>query len=196
MTQPQPQKGAWVIVTMMFIFMGINFADKAVLGLTAVPIMKELHLTPKDYGLIASSFFLLFSLSGIMVGFLVNRFQTRWALLAMGLIWALSQFPVLGSASFETLIACRVVLGAGEGPAYAVALHAAYKWLPNEKRTLPTSIISQGATVGPLVALPLPSMGHRPVFLALGLRCSWNCRSDLERSVASRWARRHAARNN
>ncbi len=154
MTQAQPQKGAWLIVTMMFFFMFINFADKAVLGLTAVPIMKELNLTPKEYGLVASSFFLLFAISSVSVGFLVNHIQSRWALFVMGLIWALSQFPVLGSASFATLIACRVALGAGEGPAYAVALHAAYKWLPNEKRTLPTAIISQGSTVGVLVALP------------------------------------------
>ena len=56
-----PQKGAYFTVTMLFFFMFINFADKAVLGLTAVPMMKELDLTPKEFGLIASSFFLLFA---------------------------------------------------------------------------------------------------------------------------------------
>jgi hypothetical protein len=36
-----------------------------------------------------------------------------------------------------------------------VALHAVYKWYPNEIRTLPTAIIIQGGGVGVLVALPL-----------------------------------------
>jgi MFS family permease len=36
-----------------------------------------------------------------------------------------------------------------------VALHSAYKWFPNEHRTLPTAIIAQGAAVGVVLALPL-----------------------------------------
>jgi MFS family permease len=36
-----------------------------------------------------------------------------------------------------------------------VALHSAYKWFPNELRTLPTAIVVQGGAVGILVALPL-----------------------------------------
>jgi MFS family permease len=133
----------------------INFADKAVIGIAAVPIMRDLQLSPRQFGLIGSSFFLLFSLSAIVTGFIVNRFQTRWALLVMGLIWALTQFPMLGTVGFTTLIACRVALGAGEGPAYPVALHSAYKWFPNELRTLPTAVIAQGAGIGIMVALPL-----------------------------------------
>jgi MFS transporter, ACS family, D-galactonate transporter len=62
---------------------------------------------------------------------------------------------MLGTVGFTTLLACRVALGAGEGPAYPVALHAAYKWFPNELRTLPTAILVQGGAVGIMVALPL-----------------------------------------
>jgi MFS family permease len=36
-----------------------------------------------------------------------------------------------------------------------VALHSAYKWFPNELRTLPTAIVVQGAGIGIMVALPL-----------------------------------------
>ena len=153
--QTETPKGAWLIVALLFLFMLINFADKAVIGIAAVPIMKELQLSPRQFGLIGSSFFLLFSLSAIVTGFVVNRVQTRWALLVMGLVWALTQFPMLGSVGFATLVACRVALGAGEGPAYPVALHSAYKWFPNELRTLPTAVIAQGAGIGIMVALPL-----------------------------------------
>src|SRR6516164_8893824 len=138
-------KEAWLLVGLLFLFMLINFADKAVIGIAAVPIMRDLQLSPRQFGLIGSSFFLLFSVSAIVTGFIVNRVQTRWALLAMGLVWALTQFPMLGTVGFATLVACRVALGAGEGPAYPVALHSAYKWFPNELRTLPTAIVAQGA---------------------------------------------------
>lgn len=135
--------------------MVVNFADKAVIGIAAVPIMQELKITPSQFGLIGSSFFLLFALSAIVTGFAVNRVQTRWVLLAMGLVWALTQFPMMGAAGFGTIVACRIALGAGEGPAVPVALHSAYKWFPNELRTLPTALIVQGGAVGIMVALPL-----------------------------------------
>jgi MFS family permease len=38
---------------------------------------------------------------------------------------------MLGTIGLGTLIACRIILGAGEGPAYPVALHATYKWFPD-----------------------------------------------------------------
>ena len=146
---------AWIVVVLLFTFMVINFADKAVIGIAAVPIMRDLELGPRQFGLVGSSFFLLFAVSSVATGFLVNRVQTRWVLLVLGLIWALTQFPMLGSVGFETLIACRIALGAGEGPASPVALHSAYKWFPNERRTLPTAAIVQGGAIGVVVALPL-----------------------------------------
>jgi ACS family D-galactonate transporter-like MFS transporter len=153
--RPIAQKGGWAIVALLFFFMMINFADKAIIGLAGVPIMKELNLTPKEFGLVNSSFFFLFSLSAIITGFIVNHVQSRWALLAMALIWSLTQFPLVGTASLATLIACRIVLGAGEGPAYPVALHALYKWFPNELRTLPTAVFAQGASIGVVLAIPI-----------------------------------------
>jgi MFS family permease len=155
MAKPEPQKGGWIIVALLFLFMLINFVDKAIIGLAGVPIMKELGLTPKQFGLVNSSFFFLFSLSAIVTGFIVNHIQARWALLVMALIWALTQFPMAGTVGLGGLIACRVALGAGEGPAYPVALHATYKWFPNELRTLPTAVIAQGAAIGVVIAIPV-----------------------------------------
>jgi MFS family permease len=151
----RPPKEAWVIVALLFLFMLVNFADKAVIGIAAVPIMNELQLSPRQFGLLGSSFYLLFAVSAIVTGFIVNRVETRWALLVMGLVWALTQFPMIGTVGFATIAACRITLGVGEGPAYPVALHSTYKWFPNELRTLPTAIVAQGAGIGILVALPL-----------------------------------------
>ena len=154
-TVSRASREAWLVVALLFLFMAINFADKAVIGIAAVPMMRDLKLTPSQFGLIGSSFYLLFSVSAIATGFVVNRVQTRWVLLALGLVWALTQFPMLGTVGFGTVVACRIVLGAGEGPAAPVALHSAYKWFPNELRTLPTAVIVQGGGIGIMVALPL-----------------------------------------
>ncbi|TAI60122.1 MFS transporter [Bradyrhizobium sp. Leo170] len=151
--QPTP-KGAWKITFLLFLFMLVNFADKIVVGLAGVPIMTELKLDPEQFGLLGSSFFFLFSISAIVVGFIVNRVETRWVLLVLALIWALAQFPMVGTIGFTTLLICRIILGAGEGPAASVAAHAIFKWFPDEKRTLPIAILSQGSAFGVILAVP------------------------------------------
>ena len=152
MTEVLPQKGAWAIVALLFLFMLINFADKAIIGLAGVPIMADLNLSPRQFGLVGSSFFLLFSISAVVTGFVVNRVRSKWVLLTMGLFWALVQLPMIGTVGIELLIACRIVLGAAEGPAYPVALHALYKWFPDQKRAVPSAIVVQGGGIGVLVA--------------------------------------------
>jgi MFS transporter, ACS family, D-galactonate transporter len=151
--QPTP-KGAWKVTSLLFLFMLVNFADKIVVGLAGVPIMAELKLEPEQFGLLGSSFFFLYAVSAIVVGFIVNHIATRWVLLALALIWSLAQFPMVGTVGFTTLLICRIILGAGEGPGFAVALHAVYKWFPDEKRTLPTAILSQGSAFGVILAVP------------------------------------------
>src|ERR1700739_4858230 len=153
-TPKETPKGAWTVTFLLFLFMLVKFADKIVVGLAGVPIMAELNLEPEQFGLLGSSFFLLFSISAIVVGFIVNRIATRWVLLALAAVWALAQFPMVGTVSFTTLLICRVILGAGEGPAGAVAVHAIYKWFPDERRTLPTAVLSQGSAFGIILAVP------------------------------------------
>src|SRR6202047_3827938 len=99
-TQPTP-RGAWKMTFLLFLFMLVNFADKIVVGLAGVPIMTELKLEPLQFGLLGSSFFFLFSISAVVIGFVVNRVATRWVLLALAVIWALAQFPMVGTVGFS-----------------------------------------------------------------------------------------------
>ncbi|PVE23550.1 MFS transporter [Microvirga sp. KLBC 81] len=164
---------AWIAVGLLFLFMLINFADRAVLGLAAVPIMQELGLSHTQFGLIGASFFTLFSLGAVIGGFLVNRIAAKWVLAALAMIWSLCQLPMLLPVSMAALIANRIALGFGEGPAYPVAAHAAYKWFPNERRALPTSLIAIGALSGngivaPMVVFIIASWSWHAAFGLLG----------------------------
>lgn len=155
MVEQHTLKGAWRITALLFAFMMINFADKVIVGLAGAQIMADMKLTPREFGFVGSSFFFLFSIAAVATGFIVNHVRSKTVLLIMGLVWALVQFPMVGTVGVETLIACRIVLGAGEGPAYPVALHAVYKWFPNEKRAIPGAVVAQGAGVGVILTVPL-----------------------------------------
>ncbi|WP_405913581.1 MFS transporter [Streptomyces sp. NBC_00963] len=168
------RRRAWLVTALIVAFMVVNFADKSALGLAAVPVMADLHISNSTYGLVSSSFSLLFSLSGLVVGFFSSRLSSRLLLFVMGLLWAVAQLPVVVVATVPTLVAGRLLLGAAEGPAASMSMHALYKWFPPERRGLPSALQIGGAALGTLVAAPvvtwlISAFGWRSAFAALGV---------------------------
>lgn len=165
---------AWGIAALLFMFSMVNFLDKLVMGLAGVPIMREFHLTPSQYGALSSSFFFLYAISGLLVGlFVVQRISPKWLLVMLVLIWTLSQIPMVLGSSLAALYVGRILLGIGEGPATPSAYHALYGWFTSDRRNLPTSVLLAGIGTGFLVGSPVLShiiadYGWRAGFLFCG----------------------------
>ncbi|UIF86503.1 MFS transporter [Cupriavidus sp. UYPR2.512] len=152
MTMSYQPRRAWLTAMLLFFFLVVNAMDKMVVGLLAAPMMNELGLTPAQFGLVGSSFFWLFAVSGVLGGFLANRTPTSRLLIVMALAWSLCQIPLALSSSLAVLIVSRILLGFMEGPAAPVAIHACYKWFPDSRRNLPVAVLTQGAGIGIVLA--------------------------------------------
>jgi MFS family permease len=165
---------AWIIAWLLFLYSVVNFIDKLVMGLAAVPIMQEFGLKPAEYGALASSFFFLYAIAGLVVGlFVVRRVSTKTLLLLLVGIWTLSQLPMAFGSSLLALYAGRILLGLGEGPGTPSAYHALYGWFTSEQRNMPTSLLLAGVGVGFLIGSPvltslIASFGWRAGFLFCG----------------------------
>lgn len=146
---------AWLVIALLCLFMLINFADKVVVGLAGVDIMRDLGIDAAQFGIVQSSFFWLFACGSVVGGLLTGRVPARWLLAGVATIWVLSLLPLIWSASFGVLIATRMLLGFAEGPAAAMATATAHTWFPADKRALPSSIVTAGAGLGPLIAAPV-----------------------------------------
>ena len=128
--------------------MVVNFADKIVVGLAGVPIMTDLKLQPEQFGLLGSSFFFLYSLAAIVVGFIVNRVETRWVLLVLAAIWALAQFPDGGHDRFQHAADLpRLSSAPARDRPELWRFMRSTNGFPDEKRTLPTAILIAGIGV-------------------------------------------------
>lgn len=164
----------WVIALLM-LFTAINFADKSIIGLVAAPMMAELGLTVTEYGTISSAFYLLFSISAVVFGFLGNRVPGRWLLVGLAVVWSVAQLPVMiPAAGFGVLLATRVLLGAGEGPGVPLGMHVAFTWVAEHKRAFTAALLTVGSGLGVIVGSPLlnaliEAAGWRSPFLVLGV---------------------------
>lgn len=166
---------AYAIVLALFVFQTLNFFDKLAFGVSGVPMMHEFGLTPKQFGLIGAAFFLFFAIGGTVIGTcLVGRYRSKTILLVLAAVWTASQLPIAFTHSLQALIACRLLLGIGEGAALATAMTAAYEWFPAPRRNLPSAVILQGISAGFLIGGPfltyfVVTYGWRSCFLVCGL---------------------------
>ncbi|MEV6697485.1 MFS transporter [Streptomyces sp. NPDC051453] len=148
------RRQAWRATWLLLAFMLVNFADKAVLGLAAKPIMHDLHLTRTEFGAASTAFFSLFSLSALLVSFLTRKMSSTTMLLIMAFLWSAAQLPMAANLGFAALVGTRVLLGVAEGPAAPVALHHLFGWFPPKDRALPVAVVNAGAVAGIVVAGP------------------------------------------
>ncbi|MGK5508381.1 MFS transporter [Brevibacillus formosus] len=146
---------ARITMIMLFVLYMINYADKTIAGYSAVPIMTEFSLNEKEWGLVGSSFFWLFSIAGIVGAALSDRIGTKKMLAIMALSWTVIQFGAYAIAGLPMLVVARVLLGIGEGPFWATVVSHLNKWFPEEKRGLVYSTVNFGAFVGAVASAPM-----------------------------------------
>ncbi|HEV7168670.1 MAG TPA: MFS transporter [Micrococcaceae bacterium] len=164
----------WIITFSLLFLMMLNWADKAVLGIAAVPLMKQLGITPEQFGLVGSAMFLTFGVAQIVAAPIANKVSSKWILLALCLLWSLAQAPILLFASLPALWASRLLLGAGEGPLAPVLMHGIYKWFPEKKGATPAALASSGVTLGivafaPVLAWVIGQFGWQTAFAVLAI---------------------------
>lgn len=168
----QSRRRGWVIVALLFLVQVANYADKTVVGLASGSIMREFGLTPTQYGVVTGAFFSLYAFTGLLVAFLAApRFKPRSIMTVLLIVWSLVQLPVVLAGSFATLIACRVLLGMGEGAGTPTALNASHEWFRSEERDMPSAVILFGSTAGSMIAAPvltyvIQAFDWRAAFLA------------------------------
>nr|WP_283093773.1 MFS transporter [Burkholderia cenocepacia] len=136
---------AWSIATMLALMMLVNFLDKVVLGLVSVPMMRDLHLSPTQFGVIGGSLNWLFAVAAVAGGIAANRWPAKWLLFAMAAAWALLQLPMLVAGSIWVVIACRVLLGIGEAPRRRLRRTRSTSGFPIRGATCPSRCCTRAA---------------------------------------------------
>ena len=164
----------WIICGLLFFATTINYVDRQVLGILAVPLQREIGWSEADYGLVVTAFQAAYALAMLGSGRLIDRIGTRlgyvvaiawWSLAAMGHTLARSAFG-FGVARFA--------LGLGEAGNFPAAIKTVAEWFPRSERALATGLFNSGSNVGAIIGpLLVPWLvlrwGWRSAFLLTGV---------------------------
>lgn len=164
----------WIVLILLFFGAILNFADKSIIGLAAVPIMDELDLSYAEWGLVGSSYYWLYPVTGIFGAAWADKIGAKKVLIGLMIVWAVLQFGVLAIAALPLLIIYRVLLGSFEGPYSPIAYSHVHKWFPPKLRGFANSVIVSGGTVGAMIIAPvlvalITILGWKVAFATLGV---------------------------
>lgn len=77
-------------LALLFICWVVGFIDKSAINIAIIPISKELSLSSSQSGVIISGFFLAYSLTQLVGGYLVDRLGSRRILTGAVGLWSIA----------------------------------------------------------------------------------------------------------
>lgn len=126
----------WTVVIWLIIGGFINYLDRANLSIAAPQMMKELHLTKTDIGLLGTVFSWSYALMQLPAGWLIDRFGTKKIYSIAVLWWSGATFMMGLFNKLPSFIIVRLLLGAGEAPCWPTGAKITSYWFPKKKEDL------------------------------------------------------------
>lgn len=166
------KKRSWILV--MLIFLGVvTFLDRINITVAGSAIMRDLNLTPDQWGWILSAFILSYGLMQIPMGAMGDKRGHRSTLALIVLWWsAFTAFTGM-AGGFVSLILIRFMFGIGEAGSSPCSTGVISRWFPKKEVGKAQGFIwaasRMGGALTPFIVLPVITyLGWRAAFYILG----------------------------
>ncbi len=150
METPKPTSAyrAYVLFILVVVYT-LNFIDRQIIGILAIPIKEELGLTDTQLGLMGGlAFALLYTTLAIPIAMAADRMSRTWIMTGALVVWS-GMTAVCGTAqSFWQLFLARVGVGIGEAGGVAPAYSLISDFFPPNQRARALSVYSFGIPIG------------------------------------------------
>lgn len=154
----------WVIVTLLFAAMVINYVDRQTIGLLKANLSKEFGWDETHYADLVFYFQLAYAVAYLGWGKVMDKIGARWGFGVAFLIWQVAHIAHAGARGFTGFMVARMGLGIGEAGGFPGGIKAVAEWFPKKERAYATGLFNAGTNIGAIVT-PLVVPG---VVLAFG----------------------------
>ncbi len=165
-------KYRWTICGLLFFATTINYLDRQVLSLLQPLLAEEFGWSNTDYANIAAAFQLVYAVSMLFAGRLIDRLGTKRGFALALIIWSIGAIihayaetigtlftPLASMLGFATVsvsvlgfMVSRAVLAFGESGNFPAAIKATAEYFPKKERSFATGIFNSGSNVGAILA--------------------------------------------
>jgi MFS family permease len=165
---------SYVLVVLVIVYT-FNFIDRQIVGILAVPIKSELHLSDSQLGLMGGlAFALFYTFLGIPIARMADRVSRTGIMTAALALWSLMTAVCGLTHNFAQLFMARLGVGVGEAGGVAPAYSLICDYFPMKERARALSVYSFGIPLGSAAGIALGGfitslMSWRMAFVIVGL---------------------------
>jgi MFS family permease len=165
---------SYVLAVLVLVYT-FNFIDRQIVGILAIPIKTELHLSDSQLGMMGGlAFALFYTLLGIPIARLADRVSRTGIMTAALALWSLMTAVCGLTQNFTQLFLARVGVGVGEAGGVTPAYSLICDYFPSKERARALSVYSFGIPIGSAVGIALGGfitslMSWRMAFFIVGL---------------------------
>lgn len=154
-----PIRYAWYVVGVLTFVYIFSFIDRQILNLLVGPIRRDLGISDTQMSLLMGfSFALFYTVCGIPLGWLADRYSRR-SIIAVGFVfWSMMTAGCGLAQNFLQMLLMRMGVGVGEAALSPSAYSLISDYFPKEKRATAISIYSMGIYIGSGLAFLLGGM--------------------------------------
>lgn len=169
----KPTSARLTVLALITIGTMINYLDRAVLGVAAPSMTKELAIDPVLMGLVFSAFSWTYAAAQIPGGAFLDRVGARLAYFWSVGVWSLCTLLQGFATGLVSLFTFRLALGVAEAPCFPANSRILSTWFPQHERARATAAYSIGqyfglAFLSPLLFWIVGAFGWRTLFIAAG----------------------------
>ena len=152
---PSPGRGWWAVGVLTFAYV-VSFVDRSILSLLIEPVKADLQLTDVEIALLQGlAFAIFYSVMGLPLGWLADRYSRRVIIADGVLVWCLATAASGLAGGFAALFIARLLVGAGEAALSPAALSLISDLFPPARRGPPIGVYTMSAALGSGLALIL-----------------------------------------
>lgn len=163
------------VLGLLILIYTFNVLDRQIVSILAQPIKAEMQLTDTQLGMLTGlAFALFYSVFGIPIGWIADRFGRVRTMAASCIVWSICSIACGFSQNFGQMAAARMGVGVGEAGGAPPSYSLISDYFPSHARAQALGLFSLGAPLGILLGMTLGGwaaveFGWRAAFYVVSL---------------------------
>ena len=174
----------WIAIGVFVLSSSLNYLDRQLLAALAPTVRGEFQLSNEQYGLVISSFAMVYAVVAPAAGWFIDRVGLNLGAGIAVALWSLAGSATAWTRSFSGLLACRTVLGAAEAAGIPATGKANATYLEPRELALGTAFNQVGITLGIGGGASDRDAHAAPLWMAIHLRFVRSARIPVDPAVA------------
>ncbi len=142
------QKYAWIVVGLLWFVSMLNYLDRLLIASMRIPIKEDITMTDAQFGMLTSSFLLIYGILSPVGGYLADRYSRKWVIFTSLLFWSVVTLITGFVHTYTNFLIARSVMGISEAFYMPAAVAMVMDYHKGSTRSKASGILMTGLYAG------------------------------------------------